>query len=161
MTIQDELPNASEDFKRANPQVFGVINDPVSSTSGISKTTAKTLGENKYHNRRTLYNGVTYDSKKEARYAAQLDLRVKAGEIDFWLYHVRFPIGGDPPAYYESDFETYFWHAVNLFEVEVIEVKMWRKATKEHKAGFYFTPEAKLKMKLFRAKYPNLKITIV
>ena len=39
---------------------------------------------NKYGARRTEWNGVMYASKFEASYAAELDLRQKAGEIIKW-----------------------------------------------------------------------------
>ena len=38
----------------------------------------------KYNNKRFYYNGNWYDSTKEAKYAMQLDLRVKAKEIVKW-----------------------------------------------------------------------------
>jgi hypothetical protein len=40
--------------------------------------------QNKYGNRRHEYNGRVYHSKREAAYAQQLDLRLKAGEIASW-----------------------------------------------------------------------------
>lgn len=46
----------------------------------------------KYGNRKTEYRGVMYDSAAEARYAAQLDLRVKAGELLGWERQKRKPI---------------------------------------------------------------------
>lgn len=38
----------------------------------------------KYRNKRTEYNGQTYDSKFEAGVARELDLRLKAGDIQGW-----------------------------------------------------------------------------
>lgn len=38
----------------------------------------------KYNNTPQLYDGNRYDSKKEAEYAKQLDLRVKAKDIKSW-----------------------------------------------------------------------------
>ena len=38
-------------------------------------------GHNKYHNKKTLYNGTTYDSKREADYRRDLDLLLNAGEV--------------------------------------------------------------------------------
>lgn len=38
----------------------------------------------KYGARRTAYNGVLYDSKAEAEYAAHLDHLKAAGQIDWW-----------------------------------------------------------------------------
>lgn len=47
----------------------------------------------KYNNRRTLYNGNWYASKREAQYAQELDFRVKAHDIKFWQRQIRFPLG--------------------------------------------------------------------
>lgn len=46
----------------------------------------------KFGNIKTLYNGFMYDSKHEARYARELDLRVKAKDIVSYEKQVRFPI---------------------------------------------------------------------
>lgn len=43
-----------------------------------SKKTRPGRKGNKFNAKRTVYAGVTYDSKKEARYAAQLDMQRKA-----------------------------------------------------------------------------------
>lgn len=48
----------------------------------------------KYHAERTEYNGIRYDSKREARYAAELTLRVQAGEIKGFIVHVPFHLPG-------------------------------------------------------------------
>lgn len=45
--------------------------------------------------KRTVYNGVTYDSKAEAEYASLLDLWVKAGYIHAWIRQVTVPLGPD------------------------------------------------------------------
>lgn len=42
----------------------------------------------------TEYNGRRYASKAEARYAQQLDLRKRAGEVVMWLPQVAFPLPG-------------------------------------------------------------------
>ncbi len=113
---------------------------------------------NKYHvapkDERT-YNGVLYDSKKEATEAQKQDLRIRANEIDFWLYHVRFPLPNGE--IFESDLMTFKFlteefhlgQRVSLWLIEVIEVKG------------YWTREAKRKMKLFTTMYPYLKVTVV
>ena len=36
---------------------------------------------NKYNNKKTVYNGFKYDSKKEAEYAFRLDMLIKAKEV--------------------------------------------------------------------------------
>lgn len=39
---------------------------------------------NKYNSKRTVYNGIVYDSIKEANYASTLDLLKRAKEIKSW-----------------------------------------------------------------------------
>lgn len=103
----------------------------------------------KYHNRRTEYKGVVYQSEKEAQTAMSLDLLIQAGEIDFYLRQVPFDLGGSPKVQYRADFVTFDEDALGMWWIEIIEAKgMWTEA-------------AKLKMKLFREKYPSLKIRIV
>lgn len=46
--------------------------------------------KSKYRNSRTELDGVTYDSKKEARRAAELNLMLKSGEIVTLARQVRF-----------------------------------------------------------------------
>lgn len=48
--------------------------------------------KNKYNNTPQLYNGMRYDSKKEAEYAKQLDLRVKAKDIKSWERQVKIDL---------------------------------------------------------------------
>ena len=50
--------------------------------------------ENKYHARRTEYNGRFYASKAEANYAWHCDLAKKVGRVQFWLRQVPFDIPG-------------------------------------------------------------------
>ncbi len=83
---------------------------------------------NKYHvaakEDRTL-NGRTYASKKEMLYAQELELRVKAGDIDFWLEQIPFRLPGGTT--YRLDFMTF--KARNnepyalTWTIEYIEVK--------------------------------------
>lgn len=48
--------------------------------------------ERKFNNNPKEYNGVTYQSTLEAKYAAELDLKVKAGLIKSWKRQVKIPI---------------------------------------------------------------------
>lgn len=49
-------------------------------------------GLNKYHNKKTVYNGCMYDSKREAAYAQELDLRLRGHDIKAWQRQIRIPI---------------------------------------------------------------------
>jgi hypothetical protein len=65
---------------------------------------------------RTVYNGASYPSKKEARYAEQLDVKLAAGQIAHWTRgKTIFLKGADDSwllmpsgrrAYYRPDFEV-------------------------------------------------------
>jgi hypothetical protein len=125
--------------------------------------------QNKYHVSSApdrTYKGVVYDSKKEASKATELDLCVQAGEIAFYLRQVPFDLGAGVK--YVADFVTFEPVALSkdlpvrlgYWNVTVIEVKMWRKATAKHAAGFFFTPDAKIKMKLFREQYKELTLEV-
>jgi hypothetical protein len=50
---------------------------------------------NKYHAERTVYDGVTYDSKAEALHAAGLDARMRSGngDVAWWVRQVTFRLG--------------------------------------------------------------------
>jgi hypothetical protein len=97
------------------------------------------------------YGGITYSSKKECKFAMDLDILVRSGSIDFWLRQVPFYLGGNPPITYRADFVTFARVATHpkLLLVTVYEVKGME------------TPEWKLKHKLFKAKYPNLTQEII
>lgn len=106
---------------------------------------------NKYGAKKTEYNGVLYDSKREAAYAHELDLRLKAHDINGWIRQVPFPldVNGQLIAKYVMDFVVYHKDGT----VELVEVK-----------GFE-TPVYKLKVKLLKAIYlssnPTWRYTIV
>jgi hypothetical protein len=48
----------------------------------------------KYRAKKTEYNGVLFDSKKEAAYCARLDLMKAAGKISYYLRQVPFDLPG-------------------------------------------------------------------
>jgi len=102
--------------------------------------------QNKYNSKTKEYNGRVYHSIKEAAYARDLDLMIKAKEIKSWKPQVRLSL--DVNDYhicnYIVDFEvitsdgTKEYHEVKGFETEV-----WR-----------------LKRKLFEALYDESLIVI-
>ena len=83
----------------------------------------------KYHSRRTLYDGIWYHSNKEAQYAMVDDLRVRVGELKFWLRQVPFILPGNPPIIYRLDFMEFYPDG----KVEWIEVKGYRTKVGELK----------------------------
>lgn len=94
------------------------------------------LTYHKFGAKRTEYEGVQYASKKEARYAQELDLRVRAGEVVFYLRQVPFHLPGG--VVYRVDFAEFATNG----EVHFVDVKGMR--TKD-----YIT-----KKKLVEALYP-------
>ena len=50
--------------------------------------------EQKYHNVPTIIEGIRYSSKREGKYAEQLNLLKKAGAIKFYLRQVGFDLPG-------------------------------------------------------------------
>lgn len=59
----------------------------------------------KYNAIKTELDGIKFDSKKEARYYSELKLRVKAGEIVFFLRQVPFDLPGNVK--YRVDFQEF------------------------------------------------------
>ena len=105
----------------------------------------------KFNNRQTEYNGVVYQSQKEADYAAELDLRLKAKDIEGWERQVRVPleVNGQHICNYYLDFLVHLKNGKKQWvEVKGLEMEVW-----------------KLKKKLFEAAYihdhPNEEYLIV
>lgn len=105
------------------------------------------LNRDKYKNVRQTFNNYSYDSKLEAEYAQDLDLRKKAHDIKDWRRQVKIPlsINGQLICNYYIDFVIEH----NDGSEEYVEVK-----------GFK-TDLWRLKWKLFSAIYPDLKKTII
>ena len=61
---------------------------------------------NKYNAKKTIVDGIKFDSKMEAERYAELKLMQKAGEIRNLEVHPRYPmfIGGQHICFYEADF---------------------------------------------------------
>lgn len=93
------------------------------------------------------YAGVVYDSKAEMQFAMALDLRLKCRDIMCWGRQIEFPmvVAGKKICKLVIDFElTNFDGSVEYFEVKGFE-----------------TPAYRLKYKLFKALYPDVKFTVV
>ena len=88
---------------------------------------------NKYGAKSQTYDGLSYHSKKEAGYAQELDLRVKAKDIKSWRRQVKIPIevNGFFICNYYIDFVITHndgweeWVEVKGFETEVWRLK-WK-----------------------------------
>lgn len=110
-------------------------------------------GSHKYHAIPTVYNGVKFSSRKEARYAQQLDLLVKAGVVSHYDVQPSYEL---QPSYkqgektirdirYVADFKVFYASG----RVEIVDCKGVK------------TPVYLLKKKLFEYKFPGLRITEV
>lgn len=103
--------------------------------------------KNKYNAVKQTYGGYSYDSKKEAAYAAQLDLLIKAKEIKSYdrQHRIDLVVNGTRVAMYKIDFRvemmdgSYEYHEVKGFETDI-----WR-----------------LKWKLTKALYPEMKLVLI
>ncbi len=112
------------------------------SSEGLEKKTMwhlKFKQPTKYHNKTNVYNDEVYHSLKEANYAAELDLRVKAHEIKKWERQVRIPL--DVNNYHICNYIIDFIVTHNDDSLEYVEVK-----------GFE-TDLWRMKWKLFEALY--------
>jgi hypothetical protein len=100
--------------------------------------------------KKTVQAGVKYDSGFEASYARELNLRVKAGDIEGFDSHVRIPlvVNGYHIADYYIDFVIYHKDGTREYvETKGIKTRDWA-----------------LKWKIFEAmmaQEPNVKLTLV
>lgn len=83
------------------------------------------MKKSKYHNVKTEYNGQVFDSKLEARYCQELDLKLKAGLILAYERQVRFPftIDGQLICTYIADFVVKYPTKTAFPRIEVIDTK--------------------------------------
>jgi hypothetical protein len=98
--------------------------------------------KNKYKAKKTMFNGMKYDSKKEAEYAMWLTSEMKAGRIKDWQKQVRFDLYGENKSricYYKADF--------------VIDYEDGTKEIVDVKSKITETPYFRLKWKLLEDKY--------
>ena len=101
----------------------------------------------KYGSTQQAYGGRNYHSKKEANYAFELDMRIKAKDIKSYTnqHKIQLYVNGIHICDYFIDFRvelmdgTYEYHEVKGFETDV-----WR-----------------LKWKLTQAVYPDYKLVLI
>lgn len=104
--------------------------------------------KNKYHSRKTVIDGISFDSQAEADYYCQLKLLLQAGKIDGFCRQARFIItegrNGEKGTEYVTDFIVFLPDG----KYRIIDVKGVK------------TEVFKLKVKCLREKYPKLKIEL-
>lgn len=94
---------------------------------------------NKYNAVKKEYNGRLYDSMKEADYAAQLDLLIKAGEVKKWepQFKIELTSEGQHICFYLIDFKVWFTDdRIEYHEVKGKETDLWRTKWKMSKAQY-------------------------
>lgn len=105
----------------------------------------------KYRNNRPLVDGIRFDSDKEANYYLELRTRQKAGEILGFCRQPEFVLqegfGDTKPIIYKADFIVFSADPFRQFDV--VDVK-----------GIT-TPVFELKYKMFKAKFPRLRLVLV
>jgi len=105
----------------------------------------------KYKNVPQDEGGYTYHSKKEAKYARDLDIRLRAGEIAKWERQVKVELFGEHGSHI-CDYHVDFCITHNDGHLEYAEVK-----------GFE-TRDWKIKWRLFEDKMsgcPNVELTVI
>ncbi len=103
--------------------------------------------KNKFGAVKQTYNGYSYDSQMEARYAAQLDWCIKAGEVEKWerQHKISIDVNGVHIANYFIDFKVYMADgSIEYHEVKGAETMLWR-----------------LKWKLSQALNPDWKFVLI
>ena len=83
----------------------------------------------KYNNKRTVYNGVAYDSNLEAEYAKKLDWRKRAGEVLSWKGQksLHLIVNGVTVCRYIIDFEVELVDGTKEYvEVKGFETRLWK-----------------------------------
>ncbi len=103
---------------------------------------------NKYGAKKTEFKGEIYDSKGEAGLAAEIDIRIKAGQVESVERQVRFLLfgrGGAKICTHVVDF---------VLTMPDGSLEVWEYKGME-------TRDFKIKYKLFLDNYPNIKYIIV
>lgn len=93
----------------------------------------------KYKNVKQTYNGYTYDSRREAEYAFELDMRMKAGEVKRWerQYKLDLRANGKHICNYYVDFLVELADgSLQLVEVKGMELPLWKLKVKIMEATF-------------------------
>jgi len=110
----------------------------------INKSFSK---HNKYGAIRQTYNNRNYDSRLEAKYAAELDWLIKAKEVTKWepQHKISIDVNGVHIANYFIDFKVWYEDGrIEYHEVKGMETEVW-----------------KMKWKLSKALYPDNNFVLI
>ena len=118
-------------------------------TARLSNAEAVSLGlpkrGNKYGARKTVVDGITFDSKAEAAYYAELKVREKAGEISDVELQPRFPLKVEHEVIgvYRADFG--FWDNMQnrrrVVDIKGVLTRETRRSIRHVKAQYRITVE--------------------
>ena len=111
------------------------------------KTGDKPLKKNKFGAKRTVYKGISYDSKREAKHAADLDLLILAGKVNKWerQHKIVLDVKGEHVCNYFIDFKVFLADgSIEYHEVKGAETALWRQ-----------------KWKLTKILYPDFNLIII
>lgn len=93
----------------------------------------------KYRSRRTIYNGISFASKKEADHAQMLDMAIQAGAVKYWLRQVPFQLS---ETRYFADFQVFYPDgSVRYFDVKGYDTPLSKLKRKQVKALYGVTIE--------------------
>jgi len=107
--------------------------------------------QNKYHNKSTIYNDISYHSAKEAAYAQELDLRIRAKDIKSWRRQVKLDLKvyGCHICNYYIDFElTHNDNSIELVEIKGFVTDTWRLKWKLTEA-------------IYNHNFPEITLTVI
>lgn len=104
--------------------------------------------KNKYNAKKTIVDGIRFDSQAEADYYCTLKLRLRAGEITGFCRQPRFVVtegrNGERGTEYVTDFVVFYPDGTyRIVDVKGVKTEVFR-----------------LKVKCMREKYPKLKIEL-
>jgi hypothetical protein len=94
---------------------------------------------NKYGARKTLYKNVWYDSKREASYAHDLDMRIMGKDIHRWERQIKIPFSINGEHIYNHYVDFLIIHndgSPELVEVKGHETALWKIKKKILKATY-------------------------
>lgn len=104
------------------------------------------MRRHKYNARRTIYNGVVYDSALEAKLAADIDLLIKSGaaeRVERQVSYILKGYNGTKVCTHKVDFVIHYKWGKEVWEAKGLPTPTWR-----------------LKHKLFLDNYPNIKYVV-
>ena len=86
--------------------------------------------KSKYCNNRTMANGVAYHSKKEAKFALELDILKKLGEVKYWLEQIPIKLPGKVK--YLIDFQVFYSDgSVKYIDVKGFSTQIYKMKKKQ------------------------------